>query len=84
MVEIEYTKFNDCWGTIPTVIFNDLSYVYDRDGKAIGDRYALERKNQVKLDIVTIYPVFWFMTQKKERASLRARKIPFLKNVVLS
>ena len=60
MTEFDYSKLKDCWEHIPTAIFNDLSYVYDKDGKAIGERYALERKSQVKQDGVTIYMCFGF------------------------
>lgn len=60
MIELDYSKIKNCWEHIPTAIFNDLSYVYNKDGKVIGERYALERKYQPKPDDVTIYMCFGF------------------------
>lgn len=58
MIEIDYSKIKNCWEHVPTSIFNDLSYVYDKDGKVIGERCLLERKNNAKSDGITIYICF--------------------------
>ena len=58
MVEIDYSLLKTCWAHIPTAIFNDLAYIYDKEENIIGERCLLERKNKTKLDDITIYLCF--------------------------
>lgn len=58
MVEIDYSLLKTCWEHIPTAIFNDLAYIYDKEENIIGERCLLERKNKTKLDGITIYLCF--------------------------